>query len=322
MAVQSMILVEGLVRITARANLRLGDASKAAPVLRKLEPGTPFPVTGIAIGESVQGNAHWFRTAGNAYVWSGACGPFESLAPAFPAPLGASPATGHSEQTVEAPSGQAIVSPSGRPVPIVVDIYHRNRVESFATARNAGVHGIIHKASTGATGKDEAYSDRRAQAINAGMLWGAYHWGTSRPVAQQVENFLDAARPDDNTLVALDFEDDPGNQMTLAGAREFLELIERKLGRKAVLYSANTIKGALGSSVDPFFGSHRLWLAQYGPTPRVQASWSSYWLWQYTDGTAGPGPRSAPGLPGNHLGNLDCNHYRNSAEQLAAEWAS
>ena len=312
----SIIPVDGQVRITARANLRMGDASTAAPVVRKLEAGTPFAVTGIAIGENVQGNAHWFRTAGNAYVWSGACGPFERLALASGQPSPAAAPVGSQ------PTLPSILSPTGRPVPIVVDIYHRNRVESFATARNAGVHGIIHKASTGATGRDEAYADRRQKAIDAGMLWGAYHWGTSRPINQQVENFLAASKPDDRTLVALDFEDDPGNQMTLAGAREFLALIEQKLGRKAVLYSANTIKGALGNTVDPFFGSHRLWLAQYGPTPRVQASWSTYWLWQYTDGTAGPGPRSAPGLPGNHLGNLDCNHYKDSPEQLSAEWAS
>jgi lysozyme len=312
----SVIPVAGQVRITARANLRMGDPSTAAPVVRKLEAGTPFTVTGIVIGQSVEGNAHWYRTGGNAYVWSGACGPFETLAPASATLSSAPPAT--------SPQGglPLISSPTGRSVPIVVDIYHRNRVESFATARNAGVHGIIHKASTGATGRDEAYADRRQRAVDAGMLWGAYHWGTSRPIDQQVENFLSAARPDDRTLVALDFEDDPGNQMTLAGAREFLERIEQKLGRKAVLYSANTIKGALGNSVDAFFGSHRLWLAQYGPTPRVQASWSTYWLWQYTDGTAGPGPRSAPGLPGNALGNLDCNHYKDSPEQLAAEWAS
>jgi len=317
MPVHSIIPVIGRVHITARANLRMGDASTAAPVVRKLEAGTAFAVTGIAIGETVQGNGHWYRTSGNAYVWSGACGPFDELGPAV-GTVGAAAGPAAPQQ----PSFAAISSPTGRPVPIVVDIYHRNRVESFATARNAGVHGIIHKASTGATGRDEAYSDRRQRAIDAGMLWGAYHWGTSRPVAQQVENFLAAADPDDRTLVALDFEDDPGNQMTLNGAREFLQLIEQRLGRKAVLYSANTIKGALGNSVDPFFGSHRLWLAQYGTTPRVQASWSTYWLWQYTDGTAGPGPRSAPGLPGNHLGNLDCNHYKDSPEQLAAEWAS
>lgn len=315
MAASSPIPLDGQVRLTARANLRSGDPARTAPVVRKLEAGTSVHVIAAVIGEQVQGNAHWYQTDGNCFVWAGACSSFESLGPAaaqpMPAPEPAAPA-----------SAGSIASPTGRPVPVVVDIYHGNRVTNFATARNAGVHGIIHKATTGGTGRDDAYADRRPQAVNAGMLWGAYHWGTAAPIAKQVDNFLRAANPDDRTLVALDFEDDPGNQMTLEGARDFLASIEQKLGRKAILYSANTIKGALGNSVDPFFGSHRLWLAQYGPTPRVQASWSTYWLWQYTDGTAGPGPRSAPGIPGNSAGNIDCNHYKDSPEQLAAEWAT
>jgi GH25 family lysozyme M1 (1,4-beta-N-acetylmuramidase) len=155
------------------------------------------------------------------------------------------------------------------------------------------------------------------------LLWGAYHWGTAAPAAAQVDNFLAAAQPDERTLVALDFEDTPGNQMTLAGAREFLELIEEKLGRKAVIYSANTIKSALGSQRDSFFGSHRLWLAQYGSTPSVQASWDGYWLWQFTEGKASdPRRRRVPGIPGNSDGEVDCNYYPSTPEQLETEWAS
>jgi len=45
-----------------------------------------------------------------------------------------------------------------------------------------------------------------------------------------------------------------------------------KLGRKPVLYSGHLIKEKLGNKTDAFFGSHRLWLAQYGPDPVVQKS--------------------------------------------------
>jgi GH25 family lysozyme M1 (1,4-beta-N-acetylmuramidase) len=102
--------------------------------------------------------------------------------------------------------------------PNVVDIYHGDNVTSFQQARDSGVLGIIHKASTGRTGRDDAYKDRRKQATDAGLLWGAYHWGTGAPAKDQVENFLDWAKPDKNTLVALDFERTAGNQMTLDDA--------------------------------------------------------------------------------------------------------
>jgi len=46
----------------------------------------------------------------------------------------------------------------------VVDLYHGDRVTSFQKAADFGICGIIHKATTGATGKDKKYSDRRAPA--------------------------------------------------------------------------------------------------------------------------------------------------------------
>ena len=206
----------------------------------------------------------------------------------------------------------------------VVDLYHNDNVDSFADAAAAGTWGIIHKASTGGTGTDSAYTKRRQQALDAGLLWGAYHWGTAHePVSDQVDNFLGIAKPDANTLVALDFEETHGNQMTLDQAREFLTLLYEQLGRQAVLYSGGLIKQQLGSTVDPFFGSHRLWLAQYGTmSPTVQKSWKTYWLWQYTDSKTGTQPNTMPGIPGDANGNLDCNSYLGTRDELAAEWAS
>jgi GH25 family lysozyme M1 (1,4-beta-N-acetylmuramidase) len=201
----------------------------------------------------------------------------------------------------------------------VVDLYHGDRITSFQKAADSGIWGIIHKATTGATGKDKKYSERRAPAIAAGLLWGAYHWGTGANVAKQVDNFLTTAKPDDETLVALDFED---ARMTLGQAREFMALVSEKLGRKPVLYSGHLIKDRLGSKVDSFFGGHRLWLAHYDPNPRVHKSWKTYWLWQYTDRKTGLKPNQVPGLPGDSSGNLDCDSYEGTRAQLKAKWAS
>ena len=172
----------------------------------------------------------------------------------------------------------------------VVDIFHGDSVSSFRKAADFGIWGIIHKATTGATGKDANYPGRRKPASDAGLLWGAYHWGTKADVAKQVKNFLDYAEPDLRTLVALDYERTTGNTMTLDQAREFLTRIEEELGRKAVLYSGELIKARLGNKKDPFFGAHRLWLAHYNLHPVVQRSWDTYWLWQYTDSTRGIKP--------------------------------
>ena len=204
----------------------------------------------------------------------------------------------------------------------VVDIYHNDNVTSFQQAADSGLWGIIHKATTGATGTDPEYANRRQPALDAGLLWGAYHWGTNADVSAQIENFLDTAQPDETTLVALDFEETEGNQMTLDQARQFLTGVADALGRKPVLYCGGLFKSEMGNTVDPFFGAHRLWLAQYGPNPVAQASWNTYWLWQYTASLTGLGPNKVNGIPGDSNGNLDCNSYAFTKAQLIEEWAS
>ena len=51
----------------------------------------------------------------------------------------------------------------------VVDLYHLDDVTSFKKASQAGVWGIIHKATTGGTGVDTAYAERRQAARDAGL---------------------------------------------------------------------------------------------------------------------------------------------------------
>lgn len=207
--------------------------------------------------------------------------------------------------------------------PMVVDLYHGDDVRDFAAAKAAGVIGIIHKATQGTAYRDPLHDARRKAATDAGLLWGSYHFNTGESAAAEVAAFLSAAQPDTNTLMALDFEANKGHVLTLQYARDFLSLLDAKIGRHAVLYSGNAIKEKLGNALDVTFSSRRLWLCQYGPTWKMGPlkSWQRPWLWQYTDGTAGPGPRSVPGIPGAG-GKVDLNHYEGSADDLRTEWAS
>src|SRR5262249_41318540 len=135
---------------------------------------------------------------------------------------------------------------------MVVDLYHGDRVASFARARQAGVYGIIHKASEGAGMVDPKYARRRVRGRQAGLLWGAYHFGTGDAVEAQVDNFLKAAAPDNHTLVALDYEDNGAATMSLGQARQFLAASESRLARKAGLYSSNLIKQQLLGRIDHY----------------------------------------------------------------------
>lgn len=207
--------------------------------------------------------------------------------------------------------------------PLVVDLYHDNEVGNdgnelagFRAFKAAGGVGVIHKASQGTQTIDGAYGRRRSLVLEAGLLWGAYHFNTGEDAGAQVAHFFQCARPDDNTLMAIDFEDNPRSNMSIAQLRTFVSLADALLGRKLLIYGGNRLKENLPKA-DPFFASHRLWLCQYGPKPKLPKPWSEYWIWQYAADGEGPQPHHVAGIPGNP----DLNTSQRTPEQLAKEWA-
>jgi GH25 family lysozyme M1 (1,4-beta-N-acetylmuramidase) len=203
--------------------------------------------------------------------------------------------------------------------PVVIDIYHGDPVEDFEAVKAFGIVGVIHKASEGTAVTDKLYSVRRKAFTDIGMKWGAYHFFHGLQPVQEADAFLAAAEPDADTLVALDWENWPSDYHApdADAARKFLERIEDKLGRKAVIYSGNVAKEKIDGR-DTFFGSHRLWLCQYANAWRTQLSWSIPWLWQNNGDEYGPGPHQIPGIAGNCDNNTIVT---GTVDDLIAEWA-
>jgi GH25 family lysozyme M1 (1,4-beta-N-acetylmuramidase) len=209
----------------------------------------------------------------------------------------------------------------------VLDLSHHNSgprggAIDFAAIAGAGIRGVILKASQGTAMVDAQYAGRCQAARAAGLLVGAYHFATADDVDAQVAHFLDVARPDAATLMALDHEPNNGNQLDLDGCRAFLEGASGQLGRKLVLYSGNLIKEQLTSDADGFFGGHRLWLAHYNDNPRWPAAWAAPWLHQFSgDGVNNHGI-VMPGVDARQASALDMNSFAGSDDELAAQWAS
>jgi lysozyme len=204
--------------------------------------------------------------------------------------------------------------------PLVIDIYYGDEVQDFARTKAFGILGVIHKASEGTGFTDKLYGTRRKLATDLGMKWGAYHFFHGGAPAAEADHFLAVAEPDADTLVALDWEDVPHLGAPGADqARAFLERIEDRLGRKAVIYSGNVAKEEI-KGADAFFGSHRLWLCQYGPAWRVQQSWQRPWLWQNNGDDYGPGPHQIPGVRGNCDNN--CIIDPMTVDDLKRDWAA
>jgi lysozyme len=200
----------------------------------------------------------------------------------------------------------------------IIDVSHHNGTKlRFDKAAADGIVGVIQKATQGEAYIDPTFKKNKAAILQAGLLFGAYHFGTGANGVSQAQHFLDTVAPDNKTVVVLDFEDNPvGSTMTLEEARAFVTHIHQELGRWPLFYSGHTIKRVLGNTVDPLLRNCPLWLAQYGPTPVVPACWSTWTLWQYTDGAAGPQPHSVDGI-----GLCDRDFFNGSDAELKSWWA-
>lgn len=197
---------------------------------------------------------------------------------------------------------------------LVLDLSHHNTVTDFAAIKAAGIVGVIHKATEGQTYVDETFRDRRADAREVGLLWGAYHFLRPGNMQAQAEHFVETANDTSGVLLAADHED-PG--VSADDLLEFLSAIEILTGQAAVIYSGHLLKEQIGNGPADDLARHRLWLAQYGSSPSWPAAWSAPWLWQYTDGSNGPQPHTCPGVEGP----VDGNSYAGSAAELVAGWA-
>jgi GH25 family lysozyme M1 (1,4-beta-N-acetylmuramidase) len=206
--------------------------------------------------------------------------------------------------------------------PFVVDLYHGDAVRDFGLVKAAGIVGVIHKASQGIRVNDPTYAARRFAAKAAGLLWGAYHFNTGDDVVSQVDHFLQAAKPDGETLMALDFEDNSASEMSVDDCADFLDILGNRIKQRPVLYGGNRIREQLpkaSAATRAFVASHPLWLCEYGALAKLPPGWSSYFLWQFTGDGVGPQPHSVQGIS---TAGIDLSTYGGNAEQLAEEWAA
>ncbi len=60
----------------------------------------------------------------------------------------------------------------------IIDLSHHNGDVDLGRAKAAGILGVIQKATQGTGYKDPTFDANREQAIQAGLLFGAYHFGT------------------------------------------------------------------------------------------------------------------------------------------------
>src|SRR5262245_66667002 len=102
------------------------------------------------------------------------------------------------------------------PLNVVIDISHHNGNVNLQRAAESGIVGVIQKATQGQSFADPTFKTNRKKAQDAGLLFGAYHFGTGSDGLRQAQNFLDTVGDVSKTLLVLDFEGNPtGPDMSL-----------------------------------------------------------------------------------------------------------
>jgi lysozyme len=250
----------------------------------------------------------------------------------------------------------APVPPAGRPaataIPVddpsafgldaVIDLSQHNKGADLARAgAEGGIRAVIHKATEGVGWVDPTYMARRAQAEAAGLLWGAYHFGTrAYSGTEQAAAFLATVGPGPGTVLALDLELNelnPANSMDLERAEAFVATVQTATGIWPLLYvhpiwadgepmggTGRTLGGAI-TRASPL-ARCPLWLADYRARPELPTAWAGrgWHLWQYAGSTPGrvSGPFEDRGARVPGIARCDRNLFAGDAAALAAFWAA
>lgn len=191
----------------------------------------------------------------------------------------------------------------------IIDLSHWNTVTSFYSVRNSGVIGIIHKATEGTSYADPDYAPRMADALECGLLWGAYHFLKHASILEQMEHFVRTARLPPGSRACIDHEDSACRIDELREAVLTLHGLDETL--QISVYSGHLIKEQLNDEYDPVLSKTSLWLAQYttGEVSWPTGTWKHWSLHQFTD------TGSCPGIEGA----CDLNRF-NGSKQQAALW--
>jgi lysozyme len=215
--------------------------------------------------------------------------------------------------------------PTAPGLPVVIDISRFQGAIDFAKVKAAGIQGVIAKATQGTAYVDPLFAQYAAGAKAAGLLFGAYHFGTGSTGSSQAAHFVDTVTrvvgTTDGVLLALDFEDNShGSAITLDEAEDFIHEVEARTGKFPGIYGGSYLKEAISKTSSPpdVLKNCGLWIAQYGPRPVFPTNiWPKYTLWQFTDGDIGKfGPRHTNGI---HAAS-DHDTFNGAQGDLTAFW--
>jgi lysozyme len=223
----------------------------------------------------------------------------------------------------------------------VLNLSHYDMMRpDFDAMRRQGIVGVIHEATYPPFTQDPKYLDRQLGALQAGLLWGAYHYANGSDPVRQADHFLSvvsraweranpATRPSAGVLLVLDFEKNghyPGGTMRADQAVAFVERVRERTGVYPGIYSGEYHLSQVLNSSRVTNAQRKtltncwLWVANYSKQPRATAPWSYWALWQYCGDGKCRLPRSAYPISVANIRKAELNIFRGSRSDLQDFW--
>jgi lysozyme len=178
-----------------------------------------------------------------------------------------------------------------------VDVSRYQGQIDWQALRAGGIRFAYIKASEGAHFRDPRFAENWRRSGEAGIPRGAYHFfSLCKPGAEQAANFI-AAIPDESSSLphALDAEQmeacSNGRQAAdpVAEILAFLDSVEKRFGRRPVIYTTREFHGAHLSraQLEGRLDKESFWLRSLHWPPRYGSKpWT---LWQYHNRGRRPG---------------------------------
>lgn len=184
-------------------------------------------------------------------------------------------------------------SPSGDTIYEGIDVSSWQGEIDFSQVKASGIEVVYIKSSEGFRSVDSYFEQNYANAKNAGLKVGFYHYVTARSVEDAVRqaNFfvstISGKNPD--CKLAMDFESfgSLGREEINQIALTFMQTVKNVSGKDVIIYSDEY---NANSTFESNLATYPLWVAQYEVSkPTVREHWSNWAGWQYTDRGEVPG---------------------------------
>jgi len=197
-----------------------------------------------------------------------------------------------------------------------VDVSKYQGTINWSSAKSAGVVFGIARMSDGLNYPDADFATNWKNMKAQGLVRGVYQFfEPAQDPTQQANMLLNAVKnaggfvPEDlPPVMDIEVTGSQSPSTIQAHMQTWLDVIEKAIGRKPIIYTALFMSSNIGSG----FGKYPLWVANWGVScPSLPSGWSGWKFWQYADNG------SVSGISGN----VDMDKFNGSLNDLKA-WAN